>query len=143
MSSRPPRLHQRALTAAGAFSLALASLLAGPAQAQSETKPLRPARAIQQLTPAQQQKLFPEQKALWLRERQERINLLQRGQRCISGAGSPSALRQCLVQEQRERQQLRSRHQSEMRQLLERNGISLPPAPERRGRWGDPGARSY
>ena len=130
-----PRLRQRALTAASALGLSLASFLAGTAQAQSAApQPLRPTRLMQRLTPDQQQKLFPEQKALWLRERQERISLLQRGQRCISGAGTPSALRQCLVQEQRERQQLRSRHQSEMRQLLERNGISVPPAPERRGR---------
>lgn len=109
------------------------SASAGIAVAQPTGEPPR-----RLLTPAQEQKIFPEHKALAIRDRQARIAILQRGERCVSAATSAEALRACLRQEREAYQVQRSQHRAEMRRLLERNGISLPERP-RRGRWDDKG----
>lgn len=126
---------------AGALLLSAASRQA-PALAQSA--PLEgPRRQLRmpQLTPEQQQKLFPGRKALLLQEQKERIAILQRSERCVNRAASADALRGCLLQERRDHQELRSRFRAEMRQLFARNGIAFPQLEPLPPRQGEPGGR--
>ncbi len=95
-------------------------------------------QGMPQLTPEQQLKLFPGRKALLLQEQRERVAILQRSQSCVNRAGSPDALRTCLMQERRDTQALRSRFRSEMRQLFEKNGITFPQLDARPERRGEP-----
>ncbi|WP_043325876.1 hypothetical protein [Cyanobium gracile] len=104
----------------------------GVAMAQSGPSPAgRP-------TPAQMQKIFPEQKRLALSDQQARIAILQRGERCLSAAGSSEALRTCMKEQRSASQRQREQHRAAMKALLERNGIPLPQwgKGERKGGWG-------
>lgn len=91
-----------------------------------------------QLTPAQQDKIFPEMKALTLKGHRARIAILQKGENCLAAAGTPTALRACMQQERSAYQAQRQVHRAEMRQMFERNGIPMPEW-EKGGRKGGPG----
>ena len=56
----------------------------------------------------------------------------------MNRATTPDALRDCLMQERRDTQALRSRFMTEMRQLFEKNGISFPQLDARPLRRGEP-----
>jgi len=79
------------------------------------------------LTPAQQQKLFPEWRQLTLQTTQGRIAILQKQQQCVSAASSMEALRTCQQQERQAMLEQRQQQREAMRQLLQRNGITPPP----------------
>jgi len=121
--------------------LALLAVVIGTstsALAQSSTAdPARP--LAPRLTPAQMQKLFPDQKRLAIRDHQARIAILQTGERCLAAATNSEALRTCMKQERDAYQLQRRDHRSAMRALLERNGIALPPPRQgdRKGAWGE------
>ena len=129
-------------------TLALAAtLLVGsisiPAAAHAQSAPQqqpgqRRLLMMPKLTPEQQLKLFPGRKALLLQEQRERVAILQRSQGCVNRATTPDALRDCLIQERRDTQALRSRFMTEMRQLFEKNGISFPQLDARPLRRGEP-----
>lgn len=131
----------RPLALAAALLLS-SGVLVVPVQAQTTpAEGVRRQRLLPQLTPEQQQKLFPGRRELILQEQRERIALLQRGQLCVSRAGSSDALRACMLQERREQQELRSRFREQMRALFARNGIALPELdsmPMRRRQGGGP-----
>ncbi len=90
-------------------------------------------------TPAQMQKIFPEQKRLAIRDHQARIAILQSGERCLSAAGSSDALRACMKAQRDATQLQREQHRAAMKALLERNGIPLPQwgKGDRKGPWGE------
>ena len=100
-----------------------ALLLAGLAQGQTLAPRPRP-----QLSQAQQQKIFPEQRALVLQDHRQRIAILQQGERCLSAATNGDALRACMKQERNAYQKQRDDHRAAMRALLQRNGIQPPPS---------------
>jgi hypothetical protein len=105
----------------------------GVAMAQSGPTPAgRP-------TAAQMQRIFPEQKRLALSDQQARIAILQRGERCLSAAGSSEALRTCMKEQRSASQRQREQHRAAMKALFERNGIPLPQwgKGERKGGWGE------
>jgi hypothetical protein len=91
-----------------------------------------------QLTPAQQAKIFPEQKALALSSHQARMAALTDGERCITSAGQWDALRNCMLQERQANIALHKANLAQMRSLFERNGIPIPQHREGsgKGRWG-------
>jgi Spy/CpxP family protein refolding chaperone len=136
--------------AAAALSSALVGALSlgSAANAQSNPQPQQPdgrgprrMLVMPKLTPEQQQKLFPDRKALLQREQRERVAILQRSQSCVNRAGTPDALRSCLMQERRDTMAMRQRFQGEMRELFEKNGIDYPQLerkPQRREPAGKP-----
>lgn len=87
------------------------------------------------LTPAQRQKIFPEQKRLALTDHQARIAILQNGERCLAAAGSGEALRDCMKEQRNAMQRQRELHRSAMKALLESNGIAMPAWGKGEGRW--------
>jgi len=115
-------------------ALALVVGAAGSALAQPVGEPARG-----RLTPQQWQKIFPEHRSLAIRDHQARIAILQKGERCIAGAGNGDGLRECLRQERSAYQQQRQAHRSEMRRLFERNGIPVPEWGRRGGKGGKGG----
>jgi hypothetical protein len=112
-------------------ALALVVGAAGSALAQPLGEPARG-----RLTPQQWQKIFPDYRSLAMRDHQARIAILQKGERCITGAGNGDALRECLRQERSAYQQQRQAHRTEMRRLFERNGIQVPDWGKRGGKGG-------
>ena len=82
--------------------------------------------APQRLTPEQQQRIFPERRTQLLRHHKERIQTLQKSERCISAARDTAALNSCLQQERQENQAQRQKHREAMRAIYERNGIQVP-----------------
>lgn len=99
-------------------SLALAAPQAALAQQQ---KPARP-----RLSPQQQEQLFPEQKALWLKHQRARISAIQTAERCVNAARTADAFRGCMRQERQANMELRRSHMAEMRALYGRYGLPLP-----------------
>lgn len=89
-------------------------------------------------TPAQMQKIFPEQKRLAISDHQARIAILQDGERCLSAAGSSEALRTCMRRERDAYYSRRKEYRAAMKALFERNGIPLPQwgKGDRKGKWG-------
>lgn len=85
------------------------------------------------LTPAQQQKLFPELRRLSLQTTQARIAILQKHQRCLAAAGSLEALQGCQRQQRQALIEQQRLQREETGQLLQRLGITAPNA----GRNGD------
>ena len=107
--------------------------LAGPDGAPGSGRP--------SLTPEQAAKIFPERRSLALKDHRARIDILQRGERCINGAANSDALSGCMREERGAMMRQRQDHLSAMRTLYERNGL---PAPEwktrkNRGGWGADG----
>lgn len=89
------------------------------------------------LTPAQQQKLFPEWRRLSLQTTQGRIAILQKHQQCLSAASSLQAMRTCQRQERQALMTQQQQQREAMRQLLERNGITPPPPRQDGGNGGN------
>ncbi|MEO1004065.1 MAG: hypothetical protein AAFX65_13275 [Cyanobacteria bacterium J06638_7] len=113
-------------TAAGITLLSMGSALPGLAQDS----------APQRLTPAQEAQIFPERKALLVRHQRERIQTLQKSERCVSGAANSSALRRCLQQERQENQAQRQSLRESMREIYSRSGIDVPVGGPGAGRSG-------
>jgi hypothetical protein len=120
----PSALHfmTRLSLLAPALAAALAFGSGAAAFAQTPAAPARPSR----ISEAQWQKIFPEHKQLTLRDQQARTSILQRGQRCVSGAANIDALRTCMREEREAMQQQRRQHMQAMRAMFERNGIAMP-----------------
>jgi Spy/CpxP family protein refolding chaperone len=137
MSSLPtnrtplPRLLA-ACSCATALSLSAALGALSPAAAQDSAPPER-------LTPAQKEKIFPERKALLLKQQQERMTIQQKGQRCTEAAKNQQALRGCMTEERKAYQQLRSQYREEMRKIYERHGIKAPVGGPGKGSKGSKG----
>jgi hypothetical protein len=92
------------------------------------------------LTPQQQEQVFPEQKALWLRQQRGRIKVIETAERCVSGARTPDAFKDCLRQQRQANLTLRRSHKAEMRALYGRYGIQLPDTGsgwKQKPGWGD------
>ena len=113
----------------------LAMVLGSTGVAMAESGPTPAVRP----TPAQMQKIFPEQKRLALSDQQARIAILQRGERCLSAAGSSDALRTCMKEQRSASQRQREQHRAAMQALFQRNGIPLPQwgKGDRKGGWGE------
>ena len=84
------------------------------------------------LTPAQQQKLYPEWRKLTLEKTQAQIAILQKHQQCVTAAGSMDALQACKRQQHQAQVEQHRQQRQAMRQLLQRNGIT-PPSPREDG----------
>jgi hypothetical protein len=113
----------------------LAAVLGSTGVAMAQSSPSEASRP----TPAQMQKIFPEQKRLAISDQQARISILQSGERCLSAAASSEALRACMKQQREASQRQRQQHRASMKALFERNGIAMPQwgKGERKGAWGE------
>lgn len=113
----------------------LAAVLGSTGVAMAQSGPSEAGRP----TPAQMQKIFPEQKRLAISDQQARIAILQTGERCLSSAASSEALRACMKQQREASQRQRQQHRASMKALFERNGIPLPQwgKGDRKGKWGE------
>ena len=110
-------------------ALLTALSLAAPQTALAQLqKPARP-----RLSPQQQEQLFPEQKALWLKHQRARISSMQAAEGCVNAARTASTFQTCLRQERQANMALRRSLMDEMRALYGRYGIALP---EPRGQGG-------
>jgi hypothetical protein len=133
--------------------LALTSLAGSPALAQDQPRaqrltPLGGAPADQpgeqpggrprgpQLTPAQQQQIFPGWRSLALQGVQARLVILQNQQQCVTAAGTLQALKGCMRQERQAMVAQHQQHREAMQQLFQRYGIPLPQRLQGPGRWG-------
>ena len=117
-SSLAPQALGRVFSAAlGALLLSAASGL--PTAAQDSGPPER-------LNKAQQEKIFPERKALLLQEQKERIQILQKAERCTKAANDTDALRSCMKDQRQAYQTQREKHRTATRKIYERNGIQAP-----------------
>ncbi|MEI8250872.1 MAG: hypothetical protein WCF98_06850 [Synechococcus sp. ELA057] len=131
--------------------LALTSLASSPAmaQAQPQAQRLIPAVGVPgdqpggqqrgpQLTPAQEQQLFPSWRSLALQGVQARQAILQRQQQCVSAAGNLQALKDCMRQERQAMKAQRQEHRAALQQLFQRYGIPLPQRLQGQGQghWG-------
>lgn len=133
---------QRFLLPPAAAALAL-TLQIGSSQAQTTPAPQRPVgprdmERLQNLSESQKQELFSFQRSNGLKNHSAQIAILQKGERCISAAGTLEALQACRREEWTARRELMSRHREEARALYQRLGIPLP---ERRAGDGPGGAR--
>ncbi|MBW4531721.1 MAG: hypothetical protein KME02_13645 [Aphanothece saxicola GSE-SYN-MK-01-06B] len=113
----------------------LAAVIGSTGVAMAQSGPTESTRP----TPAQMQRIFPEQKRLAISDQQARIAILQSGERCLSAAASSEALRSCMKQQREASQRQRQQHRAAMKALLERNGIAMPQwgKGERKGKWGE------
>lgn len=114
---------------AGALTITALSLAATLPGRADDSSP-------QRLTPAQEAQVFPERKAALLRHQRQRIEALQKGERCISGAGDSTALRNCMREERQSHQAQRQKHREAMREIYARNGITAPMGRQGGGGWG-------
>ncbi|MCP9930834.1 hypothetical protein KBY82_08560 [Cyanobium sp. AMD-g] len=113
----------------------LAAVLGSTGVAMAQSGPSAPGRP----TPAQMQKIFPEQKRLAISDHQARIAILQSGERCLNAAASSEALRACMKQQREASQRQRQQHRAAMQALFQRNGIPLPQwgKGDGKGKWGE------
>jgi hypothetical protein len=91
-----------------------------------------------QLTPAQQQQIFPAWRTLALQGVQARLSILQSQQQCVTAAGNLQALKGCMRQERQAMVAQHQQHREQMQQLFQRYGIPLPQRLQSPGRWGGP-----
>jgi len=91
-----------------------------------------------QLTPAQQQQVFPGWRSLALQGAQARQVILQKQQQCLSAATNLQALKTCMREERQAMGAQRQAHREQMQQLFQRYGIPLPQRLQGEGqsRWG-------
>jgi hypothetical protein len=113
----PQRLGRVVTAALGALLLSAASGL--PAAAQDSGPPER-------LTKAQQDKIFPDRKALLLQEQKQRIQILQKTERCTQAAKDTDALRSCMKDQRQAYLAQREQHRNATRKIYERHGIQAP-----------------
>jgi hypothetical protein len=85
------------------------------------------------LTPAQQEKLFPERKALLLKEQKELMAILQKGERCTRAAANHASLRACMQEQRKAQQKLRQEQRQSMQALYSKYGITPPAAGKNKG----------
>lgn len=114
-------------------------LLLGLAAPAALAQPVGPNLQELRLTPAQRQKVFPEQRRLALQDHQARMAILQRGERCIEKAANAELLRTCMREEREAMRQQRSQHMERLKALYQRNGLPTPPWLMRRGGPQRPG----
>jgi hypothetical protein len=114
-------------------------LLLGLAAPAALAQPVGPNLQELRLTPAQRQKVFPEQRRLALQDHQARMAILQRGERCIEKAANAEVLRTCMREEREAMRQQRSQHMERLKALYQRNGLPTPPWLMRRGGPQRPG----
>ena len=126
-------MHQPCRSAQVLALLASLALAAPQAALAQQQKPAGP-----RLTPQQQEQLFPEQKALWLKHQRARSSAIQTAERCVNAARTADAFKGCLRQERQANMALRRSHMAEMRALYGRYGIPLP---EPRWQDGGPGGK--
>ena len=112
-----PLRSPSALPAMAALLLGAASTM--PVLAQDSAPPER-------LTPAQQQAIFPERKALLLKNQRERIQILQRSERCTQRAASTDALRQCMRSQKQAYRALRQQQRDALSKIYAQYGIDSP-----------------
>jgi hypothetical protein len=120
----------------GLSALALLLGLAAPA---SLAQPVGPNLQEPRLTPAQRQKVFPEQRRMALQDHQARMAILQRGERCLEKAANAEVLRTCLREEREALREQRRRHMERVKGLYERNGLPTPQWLMRKGGPQRPG----
>jgi hypothetical protein len=115
--------------------IAAALLLGLASAAHAQSAPLPSARGEgPRLSAAQRQKMFPETRALAVRDHQARIAILEKGLRCLTAASGGDALRACMRQERQALDAQRSRHREALRQAFVRQGIPVPDWSQRQGR---------
>jgi hypothetical protein len=105
----------------GLAALALVLASAGTVVAQPLGQPGRG-----RITAEQWQQVFPEHRRLALQQHQARIAIMQRGERCISGASDAEALSTCAQEERTAMRDQRRQHMEQMRQLFLGKGIEVP-----------------
>ncbi len=130
-TSLPRLLATAGLATATTLALALSAI--APAFSQDSAPPER-------LTPAQKEKIFPERKALLMKQQQKRETIQKDSQRCVSKAANQEALRNCMKQQRQANRELRSQYREEMRKIYERNGIEAPVGGPGKGRKSKKGA---
>jgi len=150
IAGRSPLGKSLALLALGG-GLTLTTLSGNAAQAQNQPayRQLQPfngqpveqpggQRGGLQLTPAQQQQVFPGWRTLALQSVQARQVILQNQQQCISAATDLQTLKTCMRQERQAMGAQRQAHREQMQQLFQRYGIPLPQRlqGQAQGRWG-------
>jgi hypothetical protein len=89
-------------------------------------QPVGPESRGQRLTPAQQAKIFPDQRRLALQDHQERIAILKQGESCLNGAKDTDALHQCLRKELDALRDQRRRQNDALRAVYQKNGLPVP-----------------
>lgn len=107
-------------------------LLLGLGVPAALAQPVGPGPQAKQLTPEQQQKVFPEQRRLAVADRRARIAILQRGEGCLQQASTTTAMRECLRSEREAMREQRRQHMGEIQALYERNGLPAPQWNQRR-----------
>jgi hypothetical protein len=118
-----------------AATLALALSSFTPAIGQTSAPPER-------LTPAQKEKIFPERKALMLKQQQQSLKIQEEYLRCTKAASDQNALRNCKKADRQAQQKLRAETREEMRKIYARNGIQAPVGGPGKGRKGGKGSGS-
>ncbi len=119
-------------TAALAFALQV-----GAGQAQTAPIPQKSPEAgrrmeqLQKLTDSQKQELFSARRSIGLKSYPAQIAILQKGERCLSGARDLQELSACRQEESNTRRELMERNREELRTAYQRLGLSMPG-----GRWG-------
>lgn len=83
--------------------------------------------AAARLSPAQQQAIFPDQKALILGDQQDRLHTIELGQTCVRAARNPEQLMACLVEEHQRSLRISAQHQAAMLAILQRHGVQTQP----------------
>ena len=116
--NQPLPFGQRVLSAGlAALLLSAASGLPGLAQESAPSA---------KLTREQQEKIFPERKALLLDDIKERRRILETSERCINGARKSDGLQECLKTQRKAEMSLRQKERDGMRRIFARNGIDAP-----------------
>lgn len=77
----------------------------------------------QQISPAQQAAIFPDQKQLILRDQRDRLQVIQASLHCVTAASIPSQLMGCLVQEHQDNQRINAEHHNAMVSILRQHGV--------------------
>ncbi|WP_087066850.1 hypothetical protein [Cyanobium sp. NIES-981] len=129
----PRLLFRGGCAAAATLALALGSFT--PAIGQDSAPPER-------LTPAQREKIFPERKALLLKQQQQSLKIQETYLRCTKAANNQDALRNCKKADRQAQQKLRAETRDQMRKIYERNGIQAPVGGPGKGRKGTKGKGS-
>jgi len=116
--THPLTFSRRALHA-GLAAILLSAASGVPALAQDSAPSAK-------LSKEQQEKIFPERKALLLEDLKERRRILETSERCVNGARKSDGLRDCLKTQRKAEMTLRQKERDGMRRIFERNGIDAP-----------------
>ncbi len=116
--THPLTFSSRALQA-GLAAILLSTASGVPALAQDSAPSAK-------LSKEQQEKIFPERKALLLEDFKERRKILETSERCVNGTRKSDGLRDCLKTQRKAEMTLRQKERDGMRRIFERNGIDAP-----------------